>query len=124
MEAAFTEMSRDQKNSGDSDAYITTYDLQQQIYIPRLTHSGMYYSQQVMCCNLSIHDCLTENGYMCIWTEHFKGRGSQELTSCIPNYANLHRKKKLFYWLDNCGGQNKNQFMLAMYVILIAITFF
>jgi hypothetical protein len=34
--------------------------------------------------------------------------------------ANLHGKKKLICWSDNCGGQNKNQFMLAMYLILIA----
>jgi hypothetical protein len=45
VEAAFTAMSNDEKNSGDSDAYVVSFDLQQQMYISQLTHSDMYYSQ-------------------------------------------------------------------------------
>jgi hypothetical protein len=76
-----------------------------------------------VCCNLGIHDCVTRNGCMSIWSENFGGTGSQEISSCICKYltmANLHGKKKLICWSDNCRGQNKNQFMLAMYLIFIA----
>lgn len=126
-EAAFKAMNADETNAKTSDAYVITFDMQQQMYIPQLTHSEMYYSQQVACCNLGIHDSVTGNGCMCLWSENFGGRGSQEISSCIYEYlttTNLRGKKKLICWSDNCGGQNKNQFMLAMYLVLIANNYF
>lgn len=126
-EAGFTAMSQDEACS-DPDAYVITFDLQQQMYIPQLTHSEMYYSQQVTCCNLGIHDSVQGKGLMCIWTENFGGRGSQEISSCIYKYlttaTDLGQRKKLICWSDNCGGQNKNQFMLAMYLVLLANDYF
>ncbi|KAG8239570.1 hypothetical protein J437_LFUL019220 [Ladona fulva] len=108
-EAAFKAMSDDEKNAKSSDAYVITFDLQQQMYIPQLTHSEMYYSHQVAGCNLGIHDSVTGTGCMCIWLENFGGRGSQKISSCVYKYltmANLRGKTKLICWLDNCGGQN------------------
>lgn len=122
-EAGFAAMSADEKCS-DPASYVITFDLQQQMYIHQLTHSEMYYAQQVTCCNLGNHDSVTKNRFMCIWTESYGGRGSQEISYCIFKYltaiADLRGKEKLVCWSDNCGGQKKNQFMLAMYLVLIA----
>jgi hypothetical protein len=61
---------------------------------------------------------------MFLWSENYGGRGSTEITSCIYQYlttqCNPGNKKKLIVWSDNCGGQNKNQYMMAMYLVLIA----
>lgn len=123
-EAATKAMSSETKNANTSDFYVISFDMQQQMYIPQLTHSEMYYSQQLSVCNLGIHDSVTGKGFMCLWTEDFGGRGSLEISSCLYTYLtkeiNSHGKKKLILWSDNCGGQNKNQFIIAMYLTLLA----
>uniref|UniRef100_A0A1B6LMA7 DUF7869 domain-containing protein n=1 Tax=Graphocephala atropunctata TaxID=36148 RepID=A0A1B6LMA7_9HEMI len=123
-EATTEAMSDDNKNAKTSDAYVVSFDLQQQMYLPQLTHTEMYYSQQLACCNLGIHDSTKDQGCMFLWSENYGGRGSTEITSCIYQYlttqCNPGNKKKLIMWSDNCGGQNKNQYMMAMYLVLIA----
>lgn len=123
-EAATKAMSSDTKNANASDCYVIAFDMQQQMYIPQLTHSEMYYSQQLAVCNLGIHDSVIGKGFMCLWTEDFGGRGSLEISSCLYTYLteeiNSREKRKLILWSDNCGGQNKNQFNLAMYLTLLA----
>nr|CAD7426840.1 unnamed protein product [Timema monikensis] len=61
-ESATKLMSSDMKNAPTSDAYVIAFDLQQQMYIPQLTHTEMYYSQQLAACNLGIHDSVTGRG--------------------------------------------------------------
>lgn len=124
-ESATKMMSSDTKNAPTSpDYYVVSFDMQQQMYIPQLTHSEMYYSQQLTVCNLGIHDSVTGKGFMCLWTEDIGGRGSSEICSCLYQYltkeVNDPQKKKLILWSDNCGGQNKNQYIIAMYLVLLA----
>ncbi|XP_072401628.1 uncharacterized protein [Diabrotica undecimpunctata] len=123
-EAATKAMSTETKNACTSNCYVLSFDMQQQMYIPQLTHSEMYYPQQLAVCNLGIHDSITGKGFMCLWTEDFGGRGALEISSCLYTYLTKeignHGKKKLILWSDNCGGQNKNQFMIAMYLTILA----
>ncbi|CAG9833612.1 unnamed protein product [Diabrotica balteata] len=44
-EAATKAMSTETKNAYTSNCYVLSFDMQQQMYIPQLTHSEMYYSQ-------------------------------------------------------------------------------
>jgi hypothetical protein len=122
-EATTTAMSNDIKNAKDSDAHVLSIDLQQQMYLPQLTHTEMYYSQQLACCNLGIHDSTANKGFMFLWSENHGGRGSLEISSCVYQYLNTQcntEKRKLIVWSDNCSGQNKNQYMITMYLFLIA----
>ncbi|XP_072384056.1 uncharacterized protein [Diabrotica undecimpunctata] len=118
-EAATKAMSTETKNACTSNCYVLSFDMQQQMYIPQLTHS-----QQLAVCNLGIHDSITGKGFMYLWTEDFGGRGALEISSCLYTYLTKeignHGKKKLILWSDNCGGQNKNQFMIAMYLTILA----
>lgn len=128
-EAAFKAMTDDNNLAKtSSDTYVLSFDLQQQMYLPQLSHTEMYYAQQLACCNLGIHDSTKSHGFMCLWSENFGGRGSLEISSCIYTYitseAHIGQKKKLVLWSDNCAGQNKNQYMLAMYLVLLAKGFF
>lgn len=112
----------------DLNNYLISFDLQQQIGLPRLTHSKMYYSRQLSCYNLGIHDERREKGVMCLWSEDFGGRGSIEIATSLYDYLTQEICKgsttKLILWSDNCAGQNKNQFIIAMYFVLIAKGYF
>nr|CAD7202039.1 unnamed protein product [Timema douglasi] len=100
---------------------LAYYATEQQM---QLTHTEMYYSQQLAACNLGIHDSVKGRGTMCLWTENFGGRGSLEIDSCLYKYltteVRMCEKKKLILWSDNCGGQNKIRYIIAMYLVLLA----
>lgn len=55
-EAARKAMQVDNKNARHSDFYVISFDMQQQSYVPQFAQSQMYYSKQLACINLSIHD--------------------------------------------------------------------
>lgn len=82
-EATTKAMAHNTKNPKTSNSYVISFDLQQQMYLPQLTHTEMYYAQQLACCNLGIHNSIKETGYMCLWIKNFGGRGSLEIPSCI-----------------------------------------
>lgn len=126
-ECATKAMQYDSKNAKQSNSYVLAFDMQQQVYVPQLTHAEMYYSRQMACCNLGIHDSEIDNGFMCFWPETVGGRGSIEVAHCVYTYLTSQintNKEKLIVWSDNCGAQNKNQIMLAMYLTLLAKGYF
>lgn len=114
------------KEDINSLSYCVSFDLEQQISIPTLTHGAMYYSRQLSCSNLGIHDEIISRGIMCVWPEYVGGRGSNKIGTCLWDYFSKMStdKRSLILWSDNCGGQNKNQFILAVYMTLIAKGYF
>ncbi|KAJ8724304.1 hypothetical protein PYW08_015778 [Mythimna loreyi] len=130
-------MARDKMNkdgiksrSHDSDIRVVQFDLQQQMYLPTLTHTQMYYSRQLACVNMGIHLEDEGKGIMFLWNETVGQRGSNEIASCLYKFftdseiGHTTSKQKLILWSDNCGGQNKNQAVLVMFLVLIAKGFF
>ena len=73
--------------------------------------------------NLIIHlsNNNVDNGFMHIWTESTAGRGSTEIASCLLAFAELSpiNKGKLVAWSDSCARQNKNFFVICMWMILV-----
>lgn len=113
--------------SPQSDVCVLSYDLQKQLYIPALTHTQMYYSRQFTCINLGIHFEDEGKGFMYLWDETAGKRGCNEIGSCLYDYVTAQlntTKRKLVLWSDNCGGQNKNQGILAVYITLVAKGYF
>lgn len=97
------------------------------MYLPALTHTQMYYSRQFTCINLGIHFEDEAKGFMYMWDERSGKRGCNEIGSCVYNFITTQlktTKPKLILWSDNCGGQNKNQGILAMYITLVAKGYF
>ncbi|KAK9685249.1 hypothetical protein QE152_g38187 [Popillia japonica] len=117
--ATQTLMAKTVKDSQEpnSDTCVISYDLQQQSYIPTLTHTQMYYSTQYTCINLGIHLEDEAKGFMYMWEELAGKRGCNEIGSCLYTFITTElqsEKRKLIFWSDNCAGQNKNQGMLAI----------
>ena len=49
----------------DSNVHVITFDLQQNLPVPTLTHSAMFYLRQLWVYNFGIHECSGGNGIVC-----------------------------------------------------------
>lgn len=102
---------------------VISFDLQKQFYLPTLTHTNMYYSRQYVFVNFGIHLEDTNTAFFYVWDETTGKRGCNEISSCLFDYITSilkTPKKSVVFWSDNCGGQNKNQGVLALYISIIA----
>ena len=100
---------------------MITFDLQQNLPVPTLTHSSMFYLPQLWVYNFGIHDCGTGSATMCIWNETIAGRGANEIISCLLQFLRQLRSKatKSVCYSDSCFGQNNNFSMICIRNTLI-----
>lgn len=88
----------------------------------------MFYSRQLSCYNLGIDDERKNRGSMCLWIENYGKKVSMEIATAVYDYVTQEIEvvhiRILMLCSDNCGGQNKNQFLLSMYMTLIAKGYF
>ena len=71
-----------------------------------------------------MHDSAKNQEYAHLWTEIIAKLGSREISTVADRFVKSHSKEKerLSFWCDNCGGQNKNQYIaMAMIYIVNAI---
>jgi len=111
----------DSENSKDDDSFVLTFDLQQNLPVPTLTHGAMFYMRQLWVYNFGIHNCSGGSAVMCVWNECIAGRGSNEIISCLLEYfaREQPQAKKLTCYSDSCFGQNKNTQMICFWSKLI-----
>nr|CAH7751800.1 unnamed protein product [Callosobruchus chinensis] len=104
-----------------SDQCCISFDLQQVLFAPTLTHSDMFYLSQLSCYNLGIHLSDSNRAFMCMWHEGVSGRGGNEIASTLLKILNsgITEKKHLLLWSDNCAGQNKNRMVIFVLVFLV-----
>lgn len=100
-----------------------SFDCQKNLPLPKVPDQEAYYRRQLYLYNLTVvkgssKDKLTkENCTSYLWTEDLHKKGSSEIASCIFHFLNntdFTGKTKLRLFADGCGGQNKNQIILAM----------
>ena len=110
-----------EKAKSDTDLLVITFDLQQNLPVPTLTHSSMFYLRQLWVYNFGIHNCGTGSATMCIWNETIAGRGANEIISCLLHFLHQLRSNttRLVCCSDSCFGQNKNFSMICFWNTLI-----
>ena len=93
-------------------------DLQQTMSCPKTSQGGAYYRRQLNVYNFCIYDLQKKESYMCVWNECDGRRGACEIFSCLYKYLKeyvfkrgINYPKNLKIFADNCGGQNKNNYM-------------
>lgn len=98
-----------------------TFDFQQNLPLPTLTHSDVFYCRQLWVYNLGVHDCVSDVGIMHLWDETTAKRGSSEVASCLHCcHSQRHTgAKHLVLFSDGCAGQNKNRIIATFLLKLV-----
>lgn len=124
------DLSRKEKESDKmkvSKNYIVTcYDLQQVLPCPNGDVSVFYYTSKLNVLNFTLFE-LKNNTVQCfLWHEGEALRGANEIGTCVLKYIEekahtvapdepLH----IVFYSDNCCGQQKNRFLIAMYMYAV-----
>jgi len=89
---------------------LITFDLMQNLPVPTLTHSSMFYSRQLWVYNFGIHNATSHSASMYMWDETVASRGADEICSCLQTYIDTLPAdiQQLTCYSDSCFGQNKN----------------
>lgn len=107
-----------EKAKEDKDFHAATFDLQAVLSAPCCLVGELYYKRKLSCYNLSFYSLGDKNGTCYLWDETQGGRGSCEIATCLQIYINsvtsrCSTVKEITLYSDTCGGQNRNQFMVA-----------
>lgn len=123
------EESREEKRKDKelvSDTYIVAcYDLQAVMTIPKGEISTFYYKSKINCLNFTISELGLDHTECYFWDEGEAQRGANEIGTCVLTFlqkkseaANSDLLDAVFY-SDNCCGQQKNQFIISMYIYAV-----
>ena len=95
-----------------------TFDFEQNLPLPTLTHSDVFYARQLWVFNFGMHDCVDNTGIMHMWDESVAKRGACEVASCLKSCLEERRTggRRLIFYSDGCSGQNKNRILLAFFL--------
>ncbi|KAJ0397493.1 hypothetical protein P43SY_009300 [Pythium insidiosum] len=103
---------------------VITMDYAQNIALPHVTEtpSQWYFLSLVSVSVFGIHNANLARQTNYIYTERKGGKGSNEVVSMLHKYIGCEPTHKvLTVYADNCGGQNKNNFVVK-YLLLLAHT--
>ena len=98
------------------------YDLQAVFQLPKGEISVFYYKSKLNVYNFTMFDIQRKTCNCYVWDECNENRGANEIGSCVLHYIeNLTNTpcKDIIFWSDNCAGQNKNKFMIALYLYAV-----
>lgn len=113
----------DKTNNENKKEVVAVYDLQAVLPVPKGEVSTFYYISKVNVLNFTIYDIKTNEVSCCVWHEGEGKRGSNEIASCVLRYLyNLKDdidKLDVILYSDNCGGQQKNRFLISMYLYAV-----
>ncbi len=96
----------------DSQCCVACVDLQQILVTPKSITLQFYYRRKLATYNLSIFKTRNKQGLCYMWHESIEKRGTTNIALCIYNFIIQHhsmRVKKIVFFSDNCGAQNKNK---------------
>jgi len=117
-------IARDKKNIdktraiNDPEVCVAVFDLQKVLITPKSEVSSFYYKRKLATYNFTVYDIGKKIAYCYTWNEREAKRGSSEIATCLLKFMK-HKKengvKDFSFYSDNCGGQNRNRFIFAMW---------
>lgn len=105
------------RDKTETKTVVAVYDLQAVMQIPKGVY---YYVSKLNAFDFTVINPKTHEAICYGWDESEAARGANELGSCF--YKNLEKVAAecpgadVIFWSDNCVGQQKNQFMVTLYV--------
>lgn len=123
-EACNAEKNKDKERaSNEKSFHCLTFDLQAVLQIPSGLVGQLYYSRKLCVYNLCFYEAALPNNAFCFaWSEVNGKRGSSEIGSILYHYlleCVPHGVSEVCFYSDTCGGQNRNQFVMA--ILLFAV---
>lgn len=124
------EKKADRKNITDNNK-VVIYDLQAVLQCPRGDSSAFYYKSKLNSYNLTVTELSKpdkkgayDNVHSYFWTESDAKRGAIEIGTCVWKYLEEVSKDakdplNIIFYSDNCAGQNKNKFIMTMYMYAV-----
>ncbi|CAH1176648.1 unnamed protein product [Phaedon cochleariae] len=122
---------RKEKNSDKTAArsdnervHSCNFDLQQVLYVPTdATNPTLFYKTKLAMYNFTIFNCGDNTGKCYMWTEVEGARGPCEIASCLFHHLKSlsATTKDVRLFSDTCGGQNKNQYVAAMFIYAVQV---
>lgn len=109
----------------DSSFLSASFDLQSVLQVPSSNASPMYYSRKICVYNLAIYEAASPNtGYCFLWSEINGKRGSCEIGTALLHWIQQipNNIKEISLFSDTCGGQNRNQFITALFLYVVQRT--
>ncbi|XP_063635068.1 uncharacterized protein LOC134805772 [Cydia splendana] len=123
---ARSEKDKDKKYSSNT-TIVCVYDLQATMPCPKGDVSTFYYLSKLNVYNFTICNMKDNNVSCYVWHEGEARRGVAEIGTCVMKYIEdlkvkaiqLKSKLDVIFYSDNCTGQHKNHFMIALYVYVV-----
>lgn len=112
-----------------ADAKVTTeltgvydYDLQAILILPAGNVSSFFYKSRLNNYNFTIFDTDKLLGYLFLWNENIGCKGAIEIASCVYKFIAEQcaaGMQHFIFYTDNCPSQNKNKFLVLMYLYVL-----
>lgn len=99
----------------DKTICLACFDLQNVLITPACEISSFYYKSKLATYNFTVYDLGNNNGHCYVWNESVARRGPNEISSCLLDFIKTEIEngvKKIVFYSDNCGGQNRNHVAL------------
>lgn len=108
----------EQARSAKEDFLVVSLDLQKVLATPHGDTMLLGFSRKYAVYNFTTYESETRRGTCYIWGEKDGKRGPNEIASNLYDYLTKidfeGKFKTLALYCDNCGGQNKNRYVLSM----------
>ncbi|XP_074035418.1 uncharacterized protein [Leptinotarsa decemlineata] len=117
------EKALDKEKAAKSEIQLVVYDLQAVLPVPMGQTSTFFYKSRLNCFNFTVTEIMTSKTNCYFWHEGLGNRGVNEIATGVYLYIEeLSRSRPgsdIIFYSDNCGGQQKNKYMMAMYLFAV-----
>lgn len=121
-EAANESKAKDKERASIDPTFISaSFDLQKVLQIPVSNAGPVYYSRKLCVYNLTVYEAAPPNKAYCFcWNENNGKRGSCEIGTCLLEWFKTLpvEVKEVSLFSDTCGGQNRNQYVAALFLYI------
>lgn len=123
---AYRAKEADKLRAGKDKSFLSaTFDLQSVLQVPSSDVSPMYYSRKLSVYNLCIYEVAEPNKAFCfLWSELNGKKGSCEIGTALFQWISQipSHIKEISLYSDTCGGQNRNQYIAALFMYVVQNT--
>lgn len=97
---------------------VALFDLQKALTTPQGEASNFYCKRKFATYNFTVYDIAKKIGYCFMQNESEAKRGANETATYLFKFMELMKKmdfSEFVFYSDNCGEQNRNRFIFAMW---------